>query len=156
MMSEIKYQVESLFDILDELMPLLCTHWSEVEDGPFDPDWVSYELLDSCGKYVLLTARLDDQIIGYTGTILSPRLQSKEQIIGNVELLYIISERRGGGLVKNLLGFTEKVLIAAGVNEMLLSFKTQLDNGTFCTKLGYVPKVNIYGKTLENTDVYRS
>jgi len=147
-MTNVTYQLEKLEDILEDILPMLESHWYEVEDIPFDPNLDAYLQLDALGMYRMVTARVDGFIDGYVGAIIAPRLQCKSIVVATAELFYVSPELRATRIARDLLLEAEKAFKELGASEILLSFKSRDNYEKFGRKRGYTHTASVLSKNL--------
>jgi len=63
------FQIESYYDVIDELKPMLAEHYKEVamyqDKIKLAPDYEAYEQLQDAGMLYILTWRDEDKLKGY-------------------------------------------------------------------------------------------
>lgn len=112
-------QVEGFIDCLDEVRPILTTHWHELglyrDKMPLDPAWSYYEQAERRGEILFITLRLGGQLVGYFGGLLGPAPHYQSTLTCKMDVIYLAPEHRGLGIGKILLDATKAELTRRGV-----------------------------------------
>jgi hypothetical protein len=83
-LSELEIGFEKVIDTWQELEGLAAQEQIEIEEErPFQPDWQSMAVLNEQGIFQVLTARVDDRLVGYFTWLLDFDLESKGTLIAN-------------------------------------------------------------------------
>lgn len=148
-----KYAVERFTeDVIDELKRLVTAHWEEV--GPFQfefiIDWDKYRSFDAIDAVVLITARVDKDMVGYAIYLVDTHTHFATTVFAAQDALYIAPEHRGNGAGKGLLDFSEESL-ASGCDAIIQGVLPTLDFSDLLVAQGYKPMENLYVKTLTRT-----
>jgi GNAT superfamily N-acetyltransferase len=128
---------ERLIDIVEELVPLLAEHFIEAEvlrpKLVPNPNFSLYYELEAQGAIVLVTARVDGNIVGYMldQVYEHPHYQ---QLVASNDLMYILPDYRNTDVFKKMIRKIEDIAKRMGAVERLMSFK-QTGN----TRGGYTP-----------------
>lgn len=152
-MSEVKIQRELFNQVVDEIKPLLEKHWKEVanyrDDIKLEPDWQRYEALENNGALLILTARRDDVLVGYSVFIISNHLHYTSCKVGANDILFLLPEERKGRVGMKLIMESEKVLKQVGVNRVIWHVKKEPDFSPLLKHLGYEHEEIVMGKLLK-------
>ena len=134
----INFQIElDPVPVFKELDGILQKHKEELclfPDTVLAPDWNVYRKLSRIGKLIVITARQENEIVGYTINIIQ-RHMHYPFLYGVNDILYMEPELRGHGI--RLIKFTEKTLKEKGVSFFSLSIKPHVDFRKVVEKLGY-------------------
>lgn len=100
-MPEITFQEETMSDITAELIPLFHEHHNET--GAFggmklrlNVQWRAYQFIEDKGMLHFVTARSDDELIGYYVSILAPHLHFADIFVAENDTLFLRKEYRKG------------------------------------------------------------
>jgi len=150
------FQREPWSDALrDEAFPLLERHWKEValdqETVPLDPLWDTYTSLDKAGLLVIVTARLDDRLIGYTSHFIAPNLHYRSLRVADNDIFWLAPEHRVSRIGLDLLRAAERECRKAGCNKILMKEKLHVPLGRLFEFLGYREIERLHAKTLIGT-----
>lgn len=131
---------------------MFLEHWKEVADEKdlmvFDPDYARYRQLIEANRLVVVTARLDNNLIGYVFYMLAPHLHYKTRLMALEDIHYVTPEHRHQGAGKEMLTKGEEVLKAMGVCYVFLRTKVKHDHGELFAQIGYTQVETVWGKRL--------
>jgi ribosomal protein S18 acetylase RimI-like enzyme len=111
------------FKCMHEMAPLFLQEWEEAigdahTEQELDIDWEKYIQLEMSGLLVMITARVDDKIVGWVITIIHPHLHFKSTLYGLTDSFYVLPEYREHPLVEELVDEYEVQMIEAGVKRI--------------------------------------
>jgi len=90
MSSSIEIGFEKVRDVWEELEKLAAQEQIEIEEErPFKPDWWSMAILNDQGIFQVLTARVDDRMVGYFSWLLDFDMESKGTLIANQSAWFV-------------------------------------------------------------------
>ena len=150
----IRYQVEKLKDILDELKPLLELHWEEIalnkDKIKLNPDWDSYMKLEEAGILQLVTARETGswQLVGYSVDLVSTSLHYSDHSFAINDVLFIHPDHRKGRVAIGLFAAVEEELKNRFVSLHVLHMKVEHSFEKLADYLGYKKVEYNYSKYL--------
>lgn len=146
------FALERIEDITDEIMPLHQAHWQETEAHrhglPFRPDYATFARYERAGRYVLLTARCDNRLLGNCAMYLD-RSAHTQTLIATEDTLYLLPEARLRGVARRFVAYVEHAMRALGAREINVTVKTVNKAGRFFRMLGYRHVENGLTKILE-------
>jgi len=146
----IVFQKEQLSDaLIDELMPLGAAHKQEVSSWPeeeLSPDWPTYFGMQDIGCLLIVTARDDGNLVGYSFCIIQNHLHYSKTKFAHQDLIYIDPSYRGSG--KKLIQFSEDILRDMGVKHINQHVKEKPDFSPMLKRMGYRFCETIYTKRL--------
>lgn len=91
--------VERFADVIEEIKPLLEEHWKEIatfkEDIPLDPDYDGYRKADEAGSMVIVTARHDGELVGYSIFFLLRHPHYRSTWFAMNDILFVRRDKRG-------------------------------------------------------------
>ena len=151
-MDGVTYQREAVTASFNkEVKPLLYQHWheSEIYGAEVEPDWLAYAALQDREIFYLYTIRIFGELVGYSGYIVSPSYHSREQIVAQNDLCYVVPKERGKSYFVNLIKFAEEDLKAKGVNVIGLSVKVDHDFSNILIRQGFVLEEHYYSKEVQ-------
>ena len=94
------YQVENVWQCIDEIKPLNYSHWEEIaahqDSRPLDPDYDRYYQLELLKMLRIFTVRDDAVLVGYYISIIVPHMHYKTSITALNDILYVHPDYRGG------------------------------------------------------------
>lgn len=148
----IVFRVERVVDVLPEILKLWRDHWSETEgyrEGVgFNPDAEQYIAIDRAGGFLLVTARVGLELVGYFMVVLHTSRHSS-QFVGGEDAFYLVPRcRRGFALVK-MLDFTLECLRLCGARQLTLSEKLTNLIGPVLKRAGMTHCGNLWTIVLE-------
>ena len=144
----IKFGVETLADVYDELQPILLENYEELTFDKdlvkLDPDWDSYRQLDADGKLVIFTARDDAALIGYAFFFVSRHIHYKSLVVASNDVLFIKKEHRLGMVGVKFLKFCDSNLSMA--DKIVWHVKPTPDFSPILHRLGYKYEDTLMGR----------
>ena len=144
-------QQETYWDAIPGIKGLIEAHWREVahyqDEVKLDPDWSKYAALDSQNRVVVLTARQDGVMVGYSMFFLHHHIHYRDCLVASNDVLYLRPEVRGVVGAK-LIMRSESVLRALGVHRITWHIKPEHDWSGMMKRLGYDTEEIIVGKLL--------
>lgn len=152
-MSAVSYQLESVIELWDELVPLFRAHYDEIaqhKDIPLDPDINAYKALEDCGEFRFFTARKDGELIGYAAFIVRHHLHYQRTLMAYCDVLFVAHEHRRGWVGTNLIEYADRQLADEGVEVVFHHVKTAHPKlGRLLESVGYVQAETIWNKRLK-------
>ena len=148
----ITYQVEPFSRLIEELKPLLQSHYEEIarhkDKIALNPDYDKYRVLDRMGFLHGVTVRDDGKLVGYFLSFVTPHLHYKDHVMSSNDVVFISKPYRKGTIAARMFKFAEKTLREKGVAKMIVNVKIANDFGSLLDRLGYIPIERIYEKML--------
>jgi GNAT superfamily N-acetyltransferase len=149
----IKFQVEPWARVLPELKPLFSELWEDVavDKDRFraECDEEKYATLDRVGLLHVVTARKDDQVIGYFVVLVQPNPHYKDAgLMAFTDMYYLAPAHRKGLLGLQLFSFMERSLKRRGVVKFYTSHKLHRSRASMFALLGFKPTDIVYSKIL--------
>ena len=147
-----KLQQEKMSDCIDEMIPLLQDHYSEIARNQdfveLDPNYDQYQLLDESDMLHVFTARDGGKLIGYVVTFLVPNLHYKTTNFGLVDILFLKKEYRGRMVGYKMIKSAEESLKTIGVQVLQVGMKLAHDFGPMLERMGYTEIERTFEKVL--------
>lgn len=138
-------------DILDEILPLLKSHYDEIahfKDIPLEPDFEKYLKLEELDGIRVYTARDENQkLIGYSVFFLSHNIHYKSSLQAVQDVLFIHPSNRGSG-AKFIL-WCDDQLKKDGVQAVYQHVKAAHNFGPLLERFGYQLVDLIYSRRLD-------
>jgi hypothetical protein len=150
----ITFQTEPFEQAYRDAQPALIRHYDEIAEnksvtGPIDPDLSTYKALESTGRLKVLTARKDNEIVGYFTFFIGRNLHY-DVTCGTEDIYWLAPEYRGvPKLAVRLFLEAEKIMKAHGVKIATVKTKVANDHEAFFAHLGFRPFERVYVKTME-------
>jgi GNAT superfamily N-acetyltransferase len=148
----ISYQVEAVTNLIEEIKPLLQSHYEEIarhkDKIKLNPDYDKYIELDRIGLVHVVTARDEGSLVGYFISFVISHLHYKDHIMSTNDILYISPSHRKGTTALKLIRFTESTLKSRGVTKILINMKLAHDFSSLLERMGYVEIERVYEKML--------
>lgn len=139
--------VESLTQVLPELMPLFPLHYKELalnqDQVPLDPQYDIYLARDARGEVVFVTLRDAGELVGYFVGFIAPGLHYKTCLTCTMDIFFVREDKRGGRCGIKLFKFVEKELKRRGVDRWFAGSKCHKDASWLFEHLGF-QQVEIY------------
>ena len=133
------FQRETLFDIIEQVGPLLEAHHLECSKPgiKLNPRWDQYAALERMGMYIVFTARVDGELVGYSAFFLNQHLQHGDLLAANNDAVYFVQEHRRGTTAIRFIDFCEQELKELGAQFICYHVKTHLDWRPILHRRGY-------------------
>ena len=135
-----KFQIEKISDIWDELQVNYEAHWHETEEyrhgqklNMDKPRYVQYE---DMGLYFMYTARDGDKLAGNLGIYVMPSMHT-QVLVASEDTLFLLPEYRCKGHAQNFTRHVEAELKSMGVIEVIMDVKITNKVYKFVEREGY-------------------
>lgn len=130
---------------------MLQAHWKEValhrDTITLDPDYRRYAQAEAGRALVIMTARREEEVVGYSVFFLYHHLHYKECLVASNDVIYLKPECRG--LVgARLIERSESELKSLGVHKVIWHIKPKNDWSSVLLRKGYEQEEIIMGKVL--------
>lgn len=149
----ITYQKEKLFDIFEEIEPLLEKHYEEVavykDKIEYAPDWVKYKSLEDGDMLKVATVRDDGKLVGYYFCIVTPNLHYSKDVYSVNDIVLIKPEYRNAKVGVGLFQYVEEWMKELGVSVMSMHMKTFLPFDSLCKGLDWDYTERLYLKCIK-------
>lgn len=137
----------------DEAEPLFQAHSKEVEvydDIPLIANRGVYLALQDADKILMLTARNDEELIGYLIYIINEDIHHVGSLLAQQDSYFVLKEYRKSLLPVGyrLLDEAESILSKLGVDVVNLYVNKNVDFGPFLEKMGYLQTDTLYQKRI--------
>lgn len=146
----VEFRQEFLVTLKDEMIPLLQEDWDEIGDDhlPFDPDFDTYEELESNNLLRIFTARVEGELVGYFVVIYVPSLQSKGKLLAINDTIFVSKAHRNKMIGPRLFRFVEKCVKQDGMDRLYVVITEKNDIGDNLLRMGYNKIETRYEKVL--------
>lgn len=152
-MSDIVFQVETWESVIPEIDPLIALHHLEIGEDrrsmPLLIDHEGYCQVERAGQLLLVSARLEDVLVGYCVAFIRNHFHYAARRCGFLDLYYLLPECRRGMAGVTLFRRVEEELIKRGVVKMYASMKLKHDVGRVFERLGWRATDRVYSKMTE-------
>ena len=149
----ITYNKEKLFDIVDEIKPILVEHYKEVamykDKIQLAPNWEQYEMMEKAGVLKLVTVRDDKTLVGYYVTMVIPNPHYSKDLFAVNDIVLIKPEYRNAKVGVGLFKYVENWMKDLGVSVMTVHMKTFLPFDKLCEGLGWDYAERLYTKCIK-------
>ena len=150
----VKYSIEKYSDkLINDIKPLIVRHYEEIalhkEYIPLDPDWGRYEKLATMNGLLIVTARDEDKLVGYSVFYISPMMHYKSTISASNDIIWLAPEYRKGMTGVRLIKESERALKELGITKILWHIKFIKDFRKILYRMGYIDEDAIVGKILK-------
>lgn len=136
----ISLQRETLFDIIDEVEPLLAMHHAEMSANQdkikLNPRWHDYAALERLERFYTFTARDNEKLIGYAGMFLDWHMHHNDIKVATNDVLFVHPDHRGVTGVR-LIKFCETSMKALGAGCIVWAARPQNNLYQLLERLGY-------------------
>jgi GNAT superfamily N-acetyltransferase len=123
------FHVERLSDLEQEGRPLLEMNWAEVAGGypgsALRPDWETYRLLEASQALRIVTARVEDKLVGYAAILVHAHPHRTDDRVGTVDSLFVLPEYRSRGTATGLLEEAQAQLKRDGVVSLAVAARSE-------------------------------
>jgi hypothetical protein len=148
-------QRESFWDALEGVKSLINAHWEEVAlhrgEIQLNPDFSRYQVADSQGRLVIITAREDGVMVGYSVFILGHHIHYRECLVASNDVIYVKPEKRGI-VGARLIKRSEEILEKLKVKKIAWHVKPKNDWSGVLSRMGYTQEEIIMAKLLGDSN----
>jgi len=145
-----KYALECLPSIKQDILPLIEEHWELVALNKgaikLNPDWKQYAALDASGILKIFTARDNGVLVGYFILVVNNSLHYKDHIFAVCDIIFVTPEARKGATGYKLLKYAENWCIENNVSLLNINTKVHLPFDKLLVKTGFNFIERIYSK----------
>jgi len=145
-------QTEPLADIISEVQYLLEQHYEELtlnkHQIKLKPIWARYLALEAEGKFITVTARIDGELVGYSGFFLDQHIHYEDLRVATNDVLFLRKDLRQGMTGIRLIKYSEGTMRDFGANKITWHVKYKNDIRPILHRMGYVDEDVIVGKLL--------
>jgi hypothetical protein len=148
----ITYKADNWVDNLPAFQAISQSHYDEIEtlkEFPLDLDYDTYLALWNMGKLVFITAKENDELIGYIIFFVFPHMHSKNCLTAHEDIYFLKPEYRKGHNGIKLFKFAQEYLKSIGVDLILYCTKVEFDNSSLFKYLGCKPIDKVFTKLLQ-------
>lgn len=146
----IDFSIEKVADILDEVKPLLESHYKEVEvyqgNVKLNPNYELLTTLEETGVLTAFIMRDEGKLVGYSVFTLTPTLHYKDSQYATNFTVFICPEYRHTEETVHFFYFCEEVLKSQGASLIHYQMKVHKTYNTLMESLGYEHTENIFTK----------
>lgn len=150
----IKFGVERYHQVSEDIKELIKLHYEEIAVNkdviPLDPDWDKYKSLCDNGLLMIITARDEGKLIGYSIFFITNHLHYKSTVYANNDLLYLHPDYRRGSLGIKFIKTSEIYLKQKGVAKIMWHIKFNKDFRVLLHRMGYIDEDIIVGKIIKD------
>jgi len=147
------FQRETLFDVIEEVQPLLELHYLELcvnkDAVKLSPRWDVYTELERLGCFVVLTAREGEALAGYSAYFLSPHMHYSGFSVAQNDVFYLAEEYRRGTTALRFLRYSETALKDLGAQKLVYHCKPQNNFAPILHRLGFKDEEVMTAKLLQ-------
>lgn len=145
-------QTEPLANIQTELHNLLVQHYNELtlnkQYVKLKPIWARYLSLEAEGKFIMITARIDGELVGYSGFFLDQHIHYEDLRVAANDVLFLRKDLRQGITGIRLIKYSEGIMRDLGANKITWHVKYSNDIRPILHRMGYADEDVIVGKLL--------
>jgi len=142
-----EYKIEKIEDNLEAIKPLIESYWEEVderrEDTSGNIDYSIYLRLEELDLAFLVTAKEEEELIGFIVYIVSPCTHTSV-LKTTAEILFVKEEYRGGSIAAKMVEKLEEC--APKDSYIFFTLKTEFPHNKLISSLGYSHVENVYMK----------
>jgi GNAT superfamily N-acetyltransferase len=137
----VKFQRETLFDVIEEVKPILEKHYDELclrkDAMALKPRWDVYSNLEAVDAFVVFTARDEAGLAGYAAFFVSAHMHYADLIVAQNDVLYVVEEHRKGSVPMRLINYCKSQLAAIGTHKIVYHAKYSNNLRALLNRLGY-------------------
>jgi hypothetical protein len=145
-------QTEPLADVILEVQNLLVQHYEELtlnkQRVKLKPVWDRYTKLEKEGKFITVTARIDGELVGYSGFFLDQHIHYEDLMVATNDVLFLRKDLRQGMSGIRLIKYSETTMRDLGANKITWHVKYSNDIRPILHRMGYADEDVIVGKLL--------
>jgi len=152
-MQDLKVQLELFSDMGEEMKPLFENHWEEValytDVIDLCPDYDKYKQLEEMGMVKIVTARKEEELVGYVVLFVQPHLHYLQDIWCSMDIIYLAPYLRKTGIGAELVKASEEVAKGCGASVLQFSTKVKQPFDTLMKWTGFDLVERVYSKCLK-------
>jgi GNAT superfamily N-acetyltransferase len=137
----ISVQEEQYPDIIETLKPLFPLHWEELglnrDKVPLDPNYGEYLRRHHAGMVLMVTAREDGQLCGYSVNFIAPGLHYQRTLTLTTDIYWVKPDARGANIGVALFTEVLRLAKARGVRLIHAGVKEHFSAAWLFEKLGF-------------------
>ena len=147
----ITLQQEFLYDVVDDVEPLLEMHYNELtlnkESIKLDPIWTRYAALEQAEALAIYTARDDAKLVGYSAFFVTKHMHYAALTIVANDVLFLHPDHRTGRTGIRLIKFCESAL-REKLGNFKLTWHANYSNhlASILSRMGYVSEEVVLSK----------
>jgi hypothetical protein len=147
------FQRETLYDVIDEVGPLLEMHYQELtlnkDKIKLDPIWDRYVSLANSHLLEIYTARDEGKLVGYSAFFVQSHIHYSSTVVASNDVLFLhIDARKKPTVGIRLIKFCEQQLKDKGVHKITFHAKLTNELRTILNRMGYADEEIVVGKIL--------
>jgi hypothetical protein len=146
------FQRETLFDVIEEVQPLLDAHYEELcvnrDTVKLSPRWDVYAEMERLGCFIVLTAREGGKLAGYSAYFLQPHMHYSGFVVAQNDLFYVVDEYRKGAAALRFLRYCEREMKDLGAQKLVYHCKPQNNFAPILRRMGYADEEVMCAKLL--------
>lgn len=143
---------ETLFDVIEEIEPLLQAHHQECtlrpDLMPLEAQWQEYQALEALGLYVIFTARQAEALAGYASFFVNRHLHSANFTVAVCDVLYLDPEHRRGDTAQRFIEFAAQGLKAMGARKVGIAVPVSQHWSPILHRMGFADEETVCTKFL--------
>ncbi len=130
-----------------EAKPLFPAHWAELaldkDEVPLDPDYDEYLRRHEAGMCLIVTAREDGLLAGYSVNFIARGLHYRTCLTLTTDIYWVRPDARGARMGLEMFGKVHELARAGGVQRIFAGVKEHFSAAWMFERLGYT-KVESY------------
>lgn len=142
------------FKLIGELKPLLELHYQELtlhkDHIKLDPDYEKYLQLAKSDMFVMITARDNGVLVGYSAWFITNHIHYRSSKMANNDVLFLHPDYRKGMTGVRLIRRSEEILKELGIIKIMWHIKFARDFRKILYRMGYEDEDAIVGKILKD------
>jgi L-amino acid N-acyltransferase YncA len=146
----ITVQEEQYPEFVLEAKPLFPAHWKELaldkDQVPLDPDYNEYQRRHEAGMVMVVTAREDGTLAGYSVNFVAPGLHYRTCITLTTDIYWVRPDARGARMGLEMFALVEKLARARGVHRIFAGVKDHFSAAWMFERLGFTKVETYYAK----------
>ena len=146
------FQRETLFDVIDEIQPLLNLHYEELtahkEIVKLDVQWGKYAALEKMGAFIVFTCRDGGVLLGYNAFFLNTHLHYAGMTVAQNDVFYLSDAARKGSAALRFIRYSESQLKEIGAMKVVYHAKHSNNFAPILHRLGYAAEETMCGKVI--------
>jgi GNAT superfamily N-acetyltransferase len=139
-----------MLDIKQELMPIFYEHWDLVgvdkEKYEVNLNWEQYRTLEKYDMIRFITARDNDDLVGYFSAIISQSLHHADHKLAYCDMIYIKPDSRTAFGGRDLIRYAENQLKKMGVSTLGIASLVHVPFDKLLTRMGYSNTETLFQK----------
>ena len=111
-----------------------------------NPNWEEYDRREKNGKFMFISMRSDDELIGYSAWFIDTHIHYKDLVVASNDVIFLKRDYRSGMNGIKLIKKSEEFVKTRNVHKITWHIKESNDFTVILNRMGYATEDIIVGK----------